>query len=436
MYPRSTLASDVKRTSPPPAEDALPPGTPRELAQAPSPALAPPPGNPRFPLFDGMRGIAVLGILAFHVLELTGKIGLGIGGRLAEVAGYQAVIVFFVISGFLLYRPYVAARTRGRPVPSTRRYARRRALRILPGYWTVLTLLAIYPGVTGAFSGQWWRFYGYLQLYAQHTQNQGIPVAWTLCVEVTYYIALPFWAFGVRRLARGRGARALVISELAPIALVIAGGFIVQLAAAHRLVSHIVASSLAGQFSWIAIGMALAVASAVGQRERTGVRALDAAANHSTLCWCVAAAGFVGLAPLQPSQGLYGLIAAIGARQSLATTAGKLALETVVVVALVLPIIFGDQSRGAPRRIVALRPVAWLGVISYSFYLWHLTVAEWIAWPKATGSFSAGGLNLLGHVHVASSLVLYVVTFAATAALASTSYRFIELPFLRRKETS
>ncbi len=45
-----------------------------EAQVAPSPAVAPPPGNPRFPLFDSLRAIAVLGVLAFHVTSITGEI--------------------------------------------------------------------------------------------------------------------------------------------------------------------------------------------------------------------------------------------------------------------------------------------------------------------------------------------------------------------------
>ena len=54
------------------------------------------------------------------------------------------------------------------------------------------------------FTGDWWHFYGYLQLYSAKTRTQGIAVAWTLCVEVTFYIVLPIWAVGVRRLSRAR----------------------------------------------------------------------------------------------------------------------------------------------------------------------------------------------------------------------------------------
>jgi peptidoglycan/LPS O-acetylase OafA/YrhL len=134
-------------------------------AAAPSPALAAPPGSPRFPLFDGLRGIAVLGILSFHCAEFSGRIGIGPLGRASEVAGGEAVVVFFVISGFLLYRPYALARATGRRRTPVLRYARRRALRILPAYWIVLTILAVFPAVTGVFTGHWWRYYGYTQAY-------------------------------------------------------------------------------------------------------------------------------------------------------------------------------------------------------------------------------------------------------------------------------
>ncbi len=51
--------------------------------------------------------------------------------------------LFFVLSGFLLWRPIASAVLRGRRLPSVRRYARNRALRILPAYWVVLLATAL-----------------------------------------------------------------------------------------------------------------------------------------------------------------------------------------------------------------------------------------------------------------------------------------------------
>src|SRR4051794_25208005 len=107
------------------------------------PAVAPPPGNPRFPLFDGLRAIAALSVLVYHTSAYSGA------QRESIVAPVLArlntgVVIFFAISGFLLYRPFVAARMDARPGPGTFKYARRRFLRIVPAYWVALTILAFY----------------------------------------------------------------------------------------------------------------------------------------------------------------------------------------------------------------------------------------------------------------------------------------------------
>jgi peptidoglycan/LPS O-acetylase OafA/YrhL len=400
---------------------------------APSPALAPPPGNPRFPLFDGLRGIAVLAILSFHCAEYSGRIGLGPLGRLAEVAGGEAVIVFFVISGFLLYRPFAAARAADQPRPSTGLYSRRRALRILPGYWTALTLLAIFPGVVGVFTGDWWRYYGYLQLYSAHARNGGIQVAWTLCVEVTYYIALPFWAMAIRRLPGAGTITGFVRSELAALGLLVLGGGAVQIAVSRGHLPYALGVSLVGQGSWIALGMALAVLSVAGQREPQLVDPIRRLADRPELCWAVGLLAAAGLAVLIPRHGLFGLIATVELPQSIPRTVAKLLLEGVLAIAFVLPAVFGDQRRGLARRVLAWRPFVGLGVISYSFYLYHLPIVALLA-IKHTTAFSATGLNLMAHVHTARTVVLYALSLAITTVVATISYRLIELPFLRRKE--
>lgn len=400
-----------------------------QQAEAPSPALAPPPGNPRFPLFDGLRGIAVVGILAFHVFEISGRLGTTTLGRVAQVAGTQAVLWFFAISGFLLYRPYVAARWRGTPAPRPRRYARRRALRILPGYWGILTILALFPGIVGPFSGDWWRYYGYLQLYSNHTLTGGIPVAWTLCVEVSFYVALPVWAAAVRRIPRRRA----LSTELAALAALAGFGAAIQIAAARRHISHLIGSSLLGQITWIALGMALAAVSVAAEFDRTGWPRLRRAAGHAGVWWLLGVAAFAGQVALVPGGGVFGLIAALRTPQPLGQSSSKILLEVVVTVAFVLPAVFGQPGRGFPRRLLASRAVVWLGVVSYSFYLWHFTVIQFIALSHNPGVFAATGLALNNRLGGDPTAVLFIVSALTTGLLASLSYRFIELPFLRRK---
>ncbi len=73
--------------------------------------------------------------------------------------------------------------------------------------------------------------------------------------------------------------------------------------------------------------------------------------------------------------------------------------------------------------------------ISYGIYLWHLTIAELLGLDSDSLRFSASGLGLMTSVHHGTTLVLFALTFAVTVAVAALSYHFVELPFLRLKET-
>jgi peptidoglycan/LPS O-acetylase OafA/YrhL len=400
---------------------------------APSPALAAPPGNPRFPLFDGLRGAAVLAVLLLHTSELSARIGEGVGGRLAEAAGGLGVIVFFIISGFLLYRPFAAAREAGRPGPSTWRYARRRALRIVPAYWVALTILAVFPGIVGVLTGHWWRYYGYLQAYFGGATSSGIPVAWTLCVEVSFYLMLPVWAAGMRRRAAA-GRSGLLVTELGPLAVLAATGLVVQLLAARQLVPETLSTTLPGESLWFALGMALGVLS-VAEHSAAGRPALvDRLCDRSVVVWLIGAGALAGLVATVPAGGLFGLIATTTQPQHVATALLKLVLEAIAAVTLVLPAVFAGSRPGLTRRILGSGPLVRLGVISYSFYLWHLTIVEFIA-VRHSDAFSATGLNLMAHVHGARLTVLFLVSLAAATLVSAASYRFVELPFLRLKES-
>jgi len=401
---------------------------------APSPAVAPPPGNPRFPLFDSLRAIAVLAVVTFHVASISGALNTRIVGDVLAVLGDVGLVLFFVISGFLLYRPFVAARLSGRRQPSTVRYARRRVLRIVPAYWAALTVLAIFPGVVGPFSGDWWRYYFFGQLYSNRTVGSGIPVAWTLCVEVSFYVMLPLWAWAVRRIQLGSGARGLLRSELAPLAVLVACGVAVQLAASRLAVSRLISDSLLGQCTWFALGMALAVASVAVPARRSDGRLLRAARDHPGLCWVGAAACLAGLAAVLQPGGAFTILLALTTKQPVAKTLAGLALTAGLMVLLVAPAIFGGDQGGVPRRVLGAAPFALLGLISYGVYLWHLPVLEFLGMHANRLQFSAHGLGLVGEIHHATTAILLVLTLAVTCAIAAVSYRFIELPFLRRKE--
>src|SRR4051794_25264744 len=96
----------------------------------------------RLDALDGLRGLAALGVLVLHVWMFSyGDLHRPPKGFLDLVFGELrlGVQLFFVLSGFLIFRPFVAAALDGaRRAPRLSRYAIRRAARILPGYWLAL----------------------------------------------------------------------------------------------------------------------------------------------------------------------------------------------------------------------------------------------------------------------------------------------------------
>src|SRR4051812_18261375 len=113
---------------------------------------------------DACRGLAALSVLVYHLGAVPGHQPLGKLGDGLQIG----VPVFFLLSGFLLYRPFVAARATGSQV-NVRRYASRRVLRIVPAYWVALTGLAVTSGLPGVFTSEWWRYYGFAQVYSPQT---------------------------------------------------------------------------------------------------------------------------------------------------------------------------------------------------------------------------------------------------------------------------
>ena len=98
-------------------------------------------GQAFLPELEGLRGVAAWGLVLYHtwVFSSGSALAWDLGPATVFLPALQSsVVLFFVLSGFLLYRPFAAALAAGEPFPSVRAYFRNRALRILPAYWVVV----------------------------------------------------------------------------------------------------------------------------------------------------------------------------------------------------------------------------------------------------------------------------------------------------------
>ena len=293
-----------------------------------------------------------------------------------------AVTVFFVTSGFLIYRPFVRARMRGEPRLSTRAYAWRRFLRVGPAYWVALTLTGLWIGTAGLYlpaeelfsaSGAP-RYYGFAQLYWYDTLGGGLPHAWSLCVEVAFYALLPLYALAMRALP-GRRGRSLLRGELAGV------GLLVALSVAYKAVVLLtgavdritfspvpILAALPGYMDHLALGMLLAILSVWYEGRAKLPAALRPVDRFPGLSWLVALVAFWFISTQ---------IGLEGSTSELYTPAQYMErhlLNAIIAVAFVAPVIFGDQRRGLVRRVLRSRVLLYLGLISYGFYGWHLAV--------------------------------------------------------------
>ncbi len=361
-----------------------------------------------YPALDGLRAVAALCVVMTHIGFQTGETFRGSFGALLARLDF-GVTIFFLLSGFLLYGPFVRAQLSARPLPDVPTYLRNRALRVLPAYW--LVVVVVLPVMAS----------GYLhprevadqllllQVYARNHLLPGLTQMWSLGVEVTFYLLLPLLAFAVRRSGRPLRAQAVLCGSMAGAAILwtlSTRGFGVPDPAVGGL-------WLPAYLDWFALGMGLAALRAWHDLTGRG-QVLDQIGDAGGTCVAVGALLlWLTATPLGGPRGL-----------ELATPGQALTkhlLYGAAALFLLLPAVFGTDGRSVVRRVLEHPLARYLGSVSYGIFLWHLLVLHLVFKALGYAPFT-------GHLPLVTALVVPL-----SVAVADLSLRLVERPALAQK---
>jgi peptidoglycan/LPS O-acetylase OafA/YrhL len=322
------------------------------------------------------------------------------------------VTLFFVLSGFLLSRPWFLAAALGRDEPSARHYLWKRALRILPIYWVVVVAaFLVDPKNKDATWEDWVSHLTLTQLYRHELLASSLTQMWSLCTEVAFYLVLPPLCL----LLIGRRARAVQLGRvLIGAGLIAAAGVVWQVVVAQipGYQAHY-AQWLPGYLPWFMIGLAFAAVSAdLSVHPRDHV--LERLGADLTGCWILAAAVFA--LACSPLAGPRLLLTPEGWQAG-----AKVVLYAVAGAFFVLPLVFGPEREGWVRKQLCGPVPFWLGEISYGIFAIHMLVLNLV--------FRALDLE----VFTGRFLTVALLTLAVTLVLATLSFYLFEKQVMRLK---
>ncbi|HET8673296.1 MAG TPA: acyltransferase [Thermoleophilaceae bacterium] len=343
-------------------------------------------GEQRSARVESLRALAALGVVAGHVFGVSHAFApslYGSYGNRVILGGGFGVYLFFALTGDLLFWPFVKQGFSGSSV-DLRSYARNRVLRILPLYYAVVITLLIVQEHGGS-AGQWWRFLTLSENFSHSTIRTVDGVVWSLVIEAQFYVLLPLLAWLTLRIARGSLARgAAVVALLGAASLALRLHFVTLASSPDPLLQY----SLPTTFFFFTAGMLVAQARLALEGSR--LPGPLARADAWLLCALPLWAFVFYRYPWEPLCAL---------------------ASALMVAACVLPL-----RPGRLVRALEWKPLAAIGIVSYSLYMWHFPIVAHLG----------RGSALSGHTLLSFGLLVPLSLAAAFA-----SYALIEAPFLR-----
>ena len=351
-------------------------------------------GEQRSARIESLRAVAALAVVWGHVAAaslalnpaLPSSSDVGLIERIAYGGGY-GVFFFFALTGYLLFWPFAKRYFGGGDEIDLRRYAVNRAVRILPLYYAVVVVVLLLQADNPGF-GVWARFLTFTETLSPGTAGRIVGPAWSLVVEACFYLLLPVLAWAIARLAGGSRARAGAI--LIALGLV---SLAVRVATIYTAdpIDPLWRLNIPATFLFFVPGMLLALVRLSWEERRPAW--LRGPPLQGDL-WILATVPLWALVLL--------------ASYSLDFLVGVAAF--LIVGACVLPIRTGPLTNA-----LQWRPLAIVGIASYSLYLWHVPVLR----AEIDGGVST------------KFWILTAVAIPICIAVALASYAVIEWPFLR-----
>lgn len=343
-----------------------------------------------FGSLDGLRALSIIGVIWFHSWW-----GTPYYPKLAALPvlrqGEWGVHIFFVISGFLITTLLLRERARFGEF-SIRDFYIRRSLRIWPLYYATLIIYIVTVLLFERGTGRGHNFFHYLPCFLTYTYTWCITpqyptaifnLAWTLATEEQFYAVWPL----VLRIFRGIWSSVVIVALLA-LRLATGYGWLSRILPSNWLPTRIVMS--------IAIAICLGVLLAQALDSKRGFRILSPVLAGKWSAPAALAVLALCLAPEQPP--------VLAAAFATAALVGACAIRE-------------DNGLAA---ILRLRPIAFIGVLSYGMYLLNSLSIHFVQ-------------GALGKINLLHPLLVFPLAVSLAAGTAFISYRYFESPFLAFK---
>ena len=368
---------------------------------------APSSGAHRLAPLDGLRGIAILLVIWYHVWQITWLRAPFAGIEFLPETGFAGVDLFFFLSGFVIAYPFLVARAAGIAQPGWRHFAYRRFIKIVPSYVLSIAILiafgyARFDSAGDAAAGLAAHLF-FVHTWWSSTFGSINGVLWSLAVEVQFYVLFPlvWWCFRRRAL----------VTAAAMIAIALVWRLYAERCCFHTVMPQMI-ENLPGYLDLFAAGMLAALtyvrfhARAAGAR--IAVVATLVAIAGVALFWLLAQNlydnRFVDMWPY--------------AWQVVARSGWALAFYAIATGTL-----FG---LGPWRRLITNPVLVFCGAVSYNWYLYHQAIARGLLAAQIPPFATKHAVDD-PHWQIAFTAIAFSVSFLA-AALATFGF---ERPLMR-----